>query len=60
MRRFEGKTIVVTGGNKGIGYAMTERFGGEGANLVIASIEEQVHEAAARLRDIGAKTLAVL
>ena len=49
MSRFSNKTVVITGGNKGIGYAMAERFASEGANLVIASIEEQVHEAAATL-----------
>jgi meso-butanediol dehydrogenase/(S,S)-butanediol dehydrogenase/diacetyl reductase len=49
MRRFEGKTVVVTGGNRGIGYAIAERFAKEGANLVVASNEEQVHEAAQSL-----------
>jgi meso-butanediol dehydrogenase/(S,S)-butanediol dehydrogenase/diacetyl reductase len=49
MRRFEGKTVVVTGGNRGIGYAIAERFAKEGANLVLASNEEQVHEAAENL-----------
>ena len=60
MRRFEGKTVVVTGGNRGIGYAMAERFCEEGANMVIASVEEHVHEAAAGLRKSGAKVLSVL
>ena len=53
MARFEGKTVVITGGNKGIGYAMAERFGREGANLVLASIEPQVEEAATTLRHAG-------
>lgn len=60
MRRFEGKTVVVTGGNRGIGYAMAERFCEEGANVVIASVEEHVHEAAASLRKSGARVLSVL
>jgi meso-butanediol dehydrogenase/(S,S)-butanediol dehydrogenase/diacetyl reductase len=51
MRRFEGKTVVVTGGNRGIGLAIAERFAAEGANLVLASIEDQVHEAAKELGD---------
>lgn len=54
MSRFSGKSIVITGGNKGIGYAMAERFASEGANLVIASIEDQVSEAAAALSATGA------
>lgn len=49
MRRFEDKTVVITGGNKGIGYAMAERFAAEGANVVLASIEEQVHDAAQKI-----------
>jgi len=60
MRRFEGKTVVVTGGNRGIGYAIAERFSEEGANLVIASVEEQVHEAAISLRKNGGKVLPIL
>jgi meso-butanediol dehydrogenase/(S,S)-butanediol dehydrogenase/diacetyl reductase len=60
MNRFEGKTVVVTGGNKGIGFAVAERFAAEGANLVIASVEQQVEEAAARLRDSGARAIGVL
>ena len=51
MRRFEGKTVVVTGGNKGIGYAIAQRFAREGASIALASIEEQVHDAAAALHD---------
>lgn len=49
MRRFENKTVVITGANRGIGFAMAERFGAEGANVVLASIEEQVHDAAKQL-----------
>ena len=51
MERFKGKCVVITGGNKGIGYAMAERFLAEGANVVIASVEAQVHEAAESLGD---------
>lgn len=49
MKRFEGQTVVITGGNKGIGYALAERFIGEGAKVVIASVDADVEEAAARL-----------
>jgi meso-butanediol dehydrogenase/(S,S)-butanediol dehydrogenase/diacetyl reductase len=60
MKRFKGKTVVVTGGNKGIGLAIAERFGAEGANLVIASIETQVDAAARSLREAGIQALPVV
>ncbi|MDY8108745.1 SDR family oxidoreductase [Fulvimarina sp. 2208YS6-2-32] len=60
MKRFEGRTVVVTGGNKGIGFAIAHRFASEGANLVIASIEAQVEDAAASLRETGAAAIGVV
>ncbi len=39
MRRFEGKTVIVTGGGTGIGEAICHRFASEGANVVIAELE---------------------
>lgn len=60
MDRFQGKTVVVTGGNKGIGLAIAERFAAEGASLVLASVEPQVHEAAERLRATGARAIGVI
>lgn len=59
MNRFEGQTVVVTGGNKGIGYAIAERFAAEGANVVIASVEAEVAEAAQRLSASGASVIGV-
>jgi 3-oxoacyl-[acyl-carrier protein] reductase len=38
--RFEGKTVVITGGGAGIGQRYAHRFAGEGANVVIADIDE--------------------
>jgi NAD(P)-dependent dehydrogenase (short-subunit alcohol dehydrogenase family) len=39
VSRFEGKTVLVTGGAQGIARGIAERFGSEGANLVLLDIE---------------------
>jgi NAD(P)-dependent dehydrogenase (short-subunit alcohol dehydrogenase family) len=39
-RRFEGKTVVVTGGAAGIGAATALRLGAEGATVVVADIAD--------------------
>jgi meso-butanediol dehydrogenase/(S,S)-butanediol dehydrogenase/diacetyl reductase len=36
MRRFNGKTVIVTGAGSGIGRGVAERFAEEGANVVLA------------------------
>jgi 3-oxoacyl-[acyl-carrier protein] reductase len=40
MRRFEGKTALVTGGAKGIGAATAARLAEEGAHVVVADFDE--------------------
>jgi 3-oxoacyl-[acyl-carrier protein] reductase len=49
-----GKAAVVTGGSKGIGYAIAEALAGAGANVVIsARHEDEVQEAARRLTEVS-------
>ena len=53
MRRFEGKCAVISGGNKGIGLAIAERFASEGANIVIGAIEADLSPAEQALSGHG-------
>jgi NAD(P)-dependent dehydrogenase (short-subunit alcohol dehydrogenase family) len=52
------KTIIVTGGASGIGYAFSEHLAGLGHRVVIADLRG-ADEAAAKLRTAGAKALGV-
>jgi NAD(P)-dependent dehydrogenase (short-subunit alcohol dehydrogenase family) len=44
-----GRTAVVTGGSRGLGYAIAEALGREGADLVLVDLLDTVTEAAERL-----------
>jgi NAD(P)-dependent dehydrogenase (short-subunit alcohol dehydrogenase family) len=39
--RFEGKAVIVTGGNRGIGRAIVERFAAEGADVLVTGRNEE-------------------
>lgn len=52
--RLAGRTIVVTGGTRGIGKGIALKCAFEGANVVLAGPNEQEGEAAAR--DVGQQT----
>jgi NAD(P)-dependent dehydrogenase (short-subunit alcohol dehydrogenase family) len=52
QKRFEGKVAIVTGAASGIGLATALRLGAEGASVVLADIDENVHAVAQDLPDV--------
>jgi NAD(P)-dependent dehydrogenase (short-subunit alcohol dehydrogenase family) len=46
MGMLEGKTAIVTGGARGIGFAIAKRYAAEGARVVVADIDESTGKAA--------------
>ena len=47
MKRFEGKSVLVTGGNSGIGLATAVAFAGEGAHVVLTGRDQSSLDRAA-------------
>ncbi|WP_342640818.1 SDR family NAD(P)-dependent oxidoreductase [Rhodoligotrophos ferricapiens] len=60
MMALNGKVAIVTGGARGIGFACVERFLAEGAQVVLADIDDGAGEDALReIRDAGREALFV-
>jgi len=60
MQRFEGKTVVVTGGGGGIGGATCRRFGREGAKVAVHDMNlEAAEKVAAAIRADGGQAQAL-
>jgi NAD(P)-dependent dehydrogenase (short-subunit alcohol dehydrogenase family) len=55
-RRFQDKSVIVTGAGSGIGRAAALAFAAEGANVTVADIDDQHGRATvAQLRELGAQ-----
>ena len=60
MPRFEGKTVVITGGGRGIGAAIARRFAHEGANVLVSANEAAATTVAADIVAQGGKAAAFI
>jgi meso-butanediol dehydrogenase/(S,S)-butanediol dehydrogenase/diacetyl reductase len=60
MSRFEGKTVVITGGSRGIGAAIARRFAHEGANILVSANEAAAATVAADIVAQGGKAAAFI
>ena len=60
MQRFEGRTVVVTGGGGGIGGATCRRFASEGARVAVLDLNpEAAEKVAAAIRAEGGRAAAI-
>jgi NAD(P)-dependent dehydrogenase (short-subunit alcohol dehydrogenase family) len=60
MKRFEEKSVLITGASRGIGKGIAKRFADEGANLVLASNEEAIHQVAKEFKASGVNAISLV
>jgi NAD(P)-dependent dehydrogenase (short-subunit alcohol dehydrogenase family) len=59
LNRVEGKVAIVTGGAQGLGRAIAELLGSEGARVVITDLEQRGHRAAYKASEGGVRVNSV-
>ncbi len=60
LKRFEEKSVLITGASRGIGKGIAKRFADEGASLVLAANEASIHKLAEDFKASGIKATSVV
>src|SRR6185437_11335806 len=60
IKRFEEKSVLITGASRGIGKGIAQRFADEGAGLILAANEASVHELAETFKASGVNAMSVV
>ena len=60
IKRFEQKSVLITGASRGIGKGIAQRFADEGASLVLAANEARIHEVTEAFRASGVNAISIV
>src|SRR5437762_9995497 len=60
IKRFEDKSVLITGASRGIGKGIAQRFAAEGASLILSANEDAVHAVAEELKGSGVNAASVV